>query len=118
MSNIEPLKPADLYEKCDLSELSFETTTDLESLTDIIGQARAIEALHFGVNIKRDGFNLYVQGPPGIGKYEAVTQYLAQEAEKGDIPSDVCYVNNFENAQKPKVLILPPGRGPECPGPG
>ena len=100
-----------LYRVCDPSQFDFETTAELEDLKEIVGQARALEALHFGVGIRREGYNLFVLGPSGIGKYTVVRQYLEQEAAKGEVPDDWCYVNNFEQPYKPCVLRLPAGKG-------
>ena len=52
----------------DPAQLGFEDTSELEPLTDIIGQERAVEALEFGLSMKSPGFNLYVSGPVGTGK--------------------------------------------------
>ena len=100
-----------LCRRCDPEQFGFETTADLPDLEEIIGQARAIEALQFGVAIRRDGYNLFVLGPPGVGKYTVVRQYLEQRAASDPRPADWCYVNNFEQPHKPRVLNLPSGRG-------
>ena len=42
----------------DSGQLGFEDTGELEPLTEIIGQERAVEAMEFGLNIKSPGFNL------------------------------------------------------------
>jgi lon-related putative ATP-dependent protease len=113
MSKPEPLKPEALYKRCDPGLFSFETTAELPDLSEVIGQARAIGAVHFGVNIRREGYNLYVMGPPGIGKHTLVRQFLQQKAGACTTPDDWCYVNNFETPHKPHALRLPPGRGME-----
>lgn len=52
----------------DPTQLGFEDTSELDPLTDIIGQERAVEALEFGLSMKSQGYNLYVSGPVGTGK--------------------------------------------------
>lgn len=101
----------DLYRRCDLSSLDFATTKDLEPSAERLGQSRAMEALQFGIGIKHDGYNLYVLGSQGLGKHRAVSQLLEQESKKGPMPFDWCYVNNFDQHHKPRVLKLPPGIG-------
>ncbi|RLA47121.1 MAG: ATP-dependent protease [Gammaproteobacteria bacterium] len=96
---------------CDATQFEFETTNDLETLTDIIGQDRALEAIRFGLGMQSEGYNLYVLGPPGVGKYTAVNQYLQDLARRGPVPMDWCYGNNFKDASKPIRIELPPGRG-------
>ena len=111
MSKIKSLPVESLYSKCDLSALKFETTDELAELEQVAGQERALEALQFGVGIKREGYNLFVMGPSGMGKCSTIRQYLEQQAKDAPAPDDWCYVNNFENAQKPKALRLPAGKG-------
>lgn len=106
--------PADrLAPRCDPRAFAFETTADLEPLSEIIGQARALEAVRFGVEIRREGYNLYALGPAGIGKHTAVQQVLEQEARGRPLAEDWCYVHNFRERHKPVALRLPPGRGPK-----
>ena len=72
-----------------------------------------MDAVRFGIRIRRDGYNLYVIGPPGVGKRTIVQSFLEQKSASEDQPSDWCYVNNFEDSHKPNVLELPAGRGAE-----
>ena len=108
---VAPLKAEDLPRCCDAEQFNFETTSELEPLSEIIGQDRALEAIRFGVGMKNEGYNLFVLGPPGTGKFTAINHYLQSIASKGMVPSDWCYVNNFDDATKPTLLELPPGRG-------
>ncbi len=104
--------PADtLTNACKAEQLGFETTAELEDLTDIIGQNRAVKAVHFGIGIQREGYNLYVMGPSGIGKHSMVRQYLEQKAAAQTKPADWCYVNNFDQPHRPRALKLPHGMG-------
>ena len=109
--HVSALSVEDLPKCCEAEEFDFETTNDLEPLTQIIGQDRALEAIHFGLGMKSNGYNLYVLGPPGVGKFTAVNQYIQGLAHRGPVPNDWCYVNNFKDASKPLRMELPPGRG-------
>ncbi len=113
MNKPVPLSPEALCHLCEPSQFSFTTTSELEDLTEIIGQDRAVQAVHFGIGIQREGYNLYVMGPAGMGKHTMVRQYLEQKAAGQEKPSDWCYINNFELAHKPRALRLPHGRGAE-----
>jgi len=86
-------------------------TDELEPLTEIIGQDRALKALQFGLDIQDQGFNIYVAGLPGTGKKTAILTYLEQKAKTMPTPPDWCYVYNFEDNQKPNALKLPAGEG-------
>lgn len=111
MESVKPLKPEVLYQRCDPDQFTFETTAELEDLAEIIGQVRAVEAIRFGTNIQREGYNLFALGPSGTGKYAVVHQFLKQKAAIGLTPSDWCYVNNFGQPHKPRALKLPSGQG-------
>ncbi len=109
--SIYNLKASELYNRCDISQFDFKTTANLETLPEVIGQERAVDAVRFGVGIQRDGYNLYALGPKGIGKYSLVRRYVEEKAESKSPPSDWCYVNNFKQPHKPNALELPAGMG-------
>ena len=100
-----------LYRSCDLSQLSFQTTAELQDEHEHLGQKRAMDALKFGIGIKHDGYNLFVLGSTGLGKNTTVKKILAKESAAAETPSDWCYINNFTQHHKPLVLKLPAGRG-------
>lgn len=106
-----PLSPGQLRLRVDPAALPFRTTAELEAPATIIGQARALEALRFGVGIRRQGYNIYAAGPPGIGKHTLVRHVLEHETAGRRAPSDWCYVCNFRAPERPRALRLPPGRG-------
>lgn len=95
----------------DPAQLVFKDTSELEPLTEIIGQERAVEALEFGLNMKSLGFNLYVSGPTGTGKGTLVRQMVKRMARAAPAPPDWCYVNNFQDPSRPTCLSLPAGQG-------
>ncbi|HFD79764.1 MAG TPA: ATP-dependent protease [Gammaproteobacteria bacterium] len=111
MSRTPALPPATLCQRCDPSRFSFETTEELEPLPGIIGQERAIEAIRFGIGIHNSGYNIYALGPAGVGKHAAVRELLQQQARDAGELSDWCYVNNFRQPARPRLLRLPAGRG-------
>lgn len=113
MTTILPLEPRRLYQSCDPDQFTFQTTAELTDLPEIMGQTRAMDAVHFGSSIRREGYNLFVLGSPGMGKHSLVQQFLETKANKELEPSDWCYLNNFAQPHKPKVLKLPSGRGEE-----
>ncbi|MBX9637400.1 MAG: AAA family ATPase, partial [Nitrosomonas sp.] len=106
-----PLQPQRLRHACDPGQFTFQTTADVPDLTEIIGQARAMAAVRFGSDIRREGYNLFVLGSPGMGRHTLVQQFLDSKASEEAEPPDWCYLNNFTQPHKPKALKLPPGKG-------
>ena len=53
--------------KCDIDSFSFECTDDLVPLDRFIGQDRALEAIRFGLEVDKPGYNLFVTGLTGTG---------------------------------------------------
>jgi hypothetical protein len=60
-----PLLPEKLYRVCDPASLGFRTTDELTDLDELIGQPRAVEAMRFGIDIRHQGYNIFVLGPQG-----------------------------------------------------
>ncbi|MGI9435110.1 MAG: Lon protease family protein [Geminicoccaceae bacterium] len=108
---LAPLPLERLRPICDPAKFAFATTDELPLVDGLVGQERAVEAIQFGTEIQRRGFNLFVLGSPGLGKHTAVTQHLEQKAAGEQRPADWVYVNNFEVNHKPRAIELPPHKG-------
>jgi len=106
---ITPLNAEALYQACDLERFDFETTADVEPLDEPLGQQRAMEAIEFGIDIEQRGFNLFLLGRPGLGKQALVERVVARHAKPIEPLADWCYVNNFDDPQRPQLLKLPAG---------
>ncbi len=110
---IKELEYKQARRKCPQDFITCKATSELNPLTEIIGQVRALKALQFGLDIKEEGFNVYVAGLPGTGKKTAIMTFLEKKAKDMPVPPDYCYVYNFEDSQKPNALRLPAGKGSE-----
>jgi len=106
------LDAAELQRRCDPAQLAFASTDELPDMSDALGQARAVEAIRFGIEMPRDGYNLFAMGPEGLGRRTIVRGFLEQTAPAREVPDDWCYVFNFDTPHKPRALRLPPGRAP------
>ena len=111
MEKVKGLTANKLYRRCDPTQFDFETTDNLEPLTGIIGQPRAVEAMQFGINIEQEGYNIFALGPAGAGKRTHMRRLFEEKAANEPVADDWCYVNNFEQSHKPRALRLPPGQG-------
>ena len=78
-----------------------------------IGQQRATDAIRFGIDMRKDGYNIYVLGPIGSNRHDLVNSLVGEHAKSMPVPPDWCYVNNFSNPERPQSLRFPPGQGRE-----
>lgn len=101
----------DLKNVCNPNVFSFESTADLDTIGLVYGQDRGIKALEFGLNVSVKGYNLYLEGPAGVGKTMYTKNYLDTIAKKQKKPTDWCYIYNFENSNEPIAVSLPAGQG-------
>ena len=113
MKEKNELSYRDLKMVCNQNMFNFETTEELESIKDGIGQERGIKALEFGINVNVKGYNLYLEGPSGVGKTMYTKNYLDSIAPKKKVPNDWCYIYNFQNPNEPIAVSLAAGQGKE-----
>jgi hypothetical protein len=105
------LSVAEVRRKCDASRIPFETTAEADPPEGIVGQERAVDALRFGMGVRRPGYNLFAIGPSGVGKLTFLRESLEREAARQETPLDWCYVHAFERPDAPRAMALPHGRG-------
>lgn len=103
------LEPHALTRRFSADQFAFSSTDDLEPFRGVLGQERAVEALQFGVAMPRPGYNVYVMGEPGTGRFSFVKRYLNAEGKRQQTPADRVYVNNFDDLREPRALELPAG---------
>lgn len=113
MKNKNELSYRDLKMTCPTNQFKFDTTQELDAIQSGIGQDRGIKALEFGLQVDVKGYNLYLEGPSGVGKTMYTRNYLDKIASKKKTPSDWCYIYNFDNPNEPIAVELTAGQGKE-----
>src|SRR5512139_3752996 len=104
------LKPGDLRWRCDPDGLGFDTTAELETKRNIIGQDRALQAIRLGLTLHSPGYNIFVSGLTGVGKLTAIRSELeGMDLSRSDL-KDICYVHNFHDPDSPVCLMLKRGQ--------
>jgi lon-related putative ATP-dependent protease len=107
------LSTDDLYKCCDLKMMDFKSTAELKPLDGTIGQDRAMKALDFGLSLESIGYNIYALGESGTGKMTSIRSLLRKLSEKEPVPSDWCYVYNFQDPDAANAIELKPGTAVE-----
>ncbi|WPC04429.1 AAA family ATPase [Pseudomonas benzenivorans] len=107
------LAPDALTRPFSATQFNFATTDDLEPFRGVLGQERAVEALQFGVAMPRPGYNVFVMGEPGTGRFSFAKRYLKAEAKRLATPCDWVYVNHFDEPREPRALELAAGSAGE-----
>ena len=111
MKNSKELDYQDLKDICNPNIFKFDTTADIKEYNTIYGQDRGIKALEFGVQVEVKGYNIFVEGPTGVGKTMYTKNYLETISKKKKAPSDWCYIYNFDDPNEPIAISLPAGQG-------
>ena len=111
MKNSLELNYKQLKDVCDPNIFKFNTTADIKEYNTIYGQDRGINALQFGVQVEVKGYNIFVEGPTGVGKTMYTKNYLETVSKKKKIPNDWCYIYNFDDPNEPIAISFPAGQG-------
>ncbi len=104
------LPPEKLRWRCDPASIPYETTAELELVPLDMGQERALQALRMGVELVAPGYNLFVCGLSGSSRGGMIVRMIEEMHPRSEPAPDRCYVNNFKNADRPRLLTLPRGQ--------
>ncbi|MCA8959476.1 MAG: AAA family ATPase [Planctomycetes bacterium] len=110
---IDPLPADALRWRCSPDHFSFESTAEVAPIAGVVGQSSALEALKFGLECDAPGQNIFVRGLRGTGRMTMVRRLLDELRPLCRIQSDRCYVHNFKQPDRPRLLTLPPGTARE-----
>ncbi len=113
MTSVVPLEPERLRLNIDPQSLGFQRLSEFEAREgSILAQERAIQALRFGLKMEHPNFNVYVAGISETGLSDLASSYVEELARESPIlPSDWCYVHNFQRPDRPTVIEFPNGKG-------
>lgn len=113
MSHPSAIDPAALRWRVDEDKLSFRSTAEVDPAQGIVGQPIAIEAMRFGVECDAPGQNVYVRGVTGTGRMTLVKSLLNELRPQARRRLDRCYVHHFAQPDRPRLITLPAGEGPQ-----
>jgi lon-related putative ATP-dependent protease len=97
---------------CESADKVISATDHAKASSEIIGQERAVDAIRLGLRVEQPGYNVFIVGYTGTGRSTAIRKMLEDLGlEEGNKPPDICYVNNFQNPDRPRSLIFDAGMG-------
>ncbi|MEM8593352.1 MAG: AAA family ATPase [Pseudomonadota bacterium] len=101
------LAPDQLHWVCDPKTLNVEVTEQMAQ--GIVGQDIALKAIEYSLLSQTRGQNVFVRGVSGSGRMTSVMKLLNGLSPKLNASDcyDLCYVHNFSQADKPRLLKLP-----------
>ncbi|HEV2223576.1 MAG TPA: AAA family ATPase [Candidatus Acidoferrales bacterium] len=108
--SVKELGPEQLRWKCDPASVPYATSNEAPPIGGEIGQERALRALRMGVEMTAQGYNAFVCGLTGTSRGGMIVRMIEGIGPKIQLSPDRCYVNNFKNPDRPRLLTLPPGQ--------
>ncbi len=109
MTNNTKLKWQDVRWLCDIADLDFKSTKDVNAVSNIIGQKEALDALEYSIESRAFGQNAFVRGLHGSGRLNMICEFLHNRKPSLHEKHDQCYVANFSQPDRPKLITLSPG---------
>ncbi|MBD3381122.1 MAG: AAA family ATPase [candidate division Zixibacteria bacterium] len=97
--------------QCNPDVFRAESSGQIESSEEIIGQTRAVEAIKLGLEVNSLGYNIFITGLAGTGRTTTIKKLLQQLESSAEPPPDLLYVYNFQDTDRPRVIYLPAGMG-------
>ena len=110
-SGAQELDAGALRRTHDPDALGFASTEEVEPRDGTPGQARANEAISFGLEASMAGYNIFATGPVGVGKRTSLEAQLHEHARHRDPPVDWVYVHNFRQPRQPVAIRMASGQG-------
>lgn len=104
------LLASQLRSTCDPSVFTFASTAEIDPLDEVIGQQRAVQAIHFGLKMDHPHYHIFISGIDGSGRTTIVQDLTRNHAQNMSRPGDWCLVNNFKDEFRPVAIALPSGK--------
>ncbi len=93
------------------SSLRDTSTHKAARASGIVGQDEARLALRFALTTSGHHHNAYLRGPEGSGRRTLIRSLLEELKPEPRRSQDFCYVHNFANPDRPRLIVLAGGQG-------
>jgi ATP-dependent Lon protease len=87
------------------------TTRSVQKLSGNLGQSQAREALRLGLTSDGATQHVYLRGAVGTGRRSMIDHSISELDLAPRRSVDFCYVHNFSNPDRPRLIMLPGGQG-------
>ena len=94
---LRKIKPVESWKLNTTDDITISKSRNPEPL---IGQARAVEAIDFGLAVNGRGYNIFITGQPDNGRTSYALEKLRAQAEHLPAPDDWLYLYNFDKPLK------------------
>jgi predicted ATP-dependent protease len=108
---VRELAVDELAWRCPADWVPWQSSSEIEPASTIVGQDRAVDAIAFGLAVESVGYNVFITGLSGTGRLTTISRFLDQLAGDVEPPDDVCFVHNFRTPEEPSALFLRAGAG-------
>lgn len=105
------IPPERLRWQPDGNDIPGDSTRDIPVLEGTLGQDAALEALYYGVASPGHNQHMFLRGPRGSGRRRLLDSLIASVRPKARQNRDFCFVHNFSNPDRPRLIIMPRGEG-------
>lgn len=90
----------------------FKDTDHLKECQGIIGQNRAVKAIEMGLDMRQEGYNIFISGMKGTGRSTTIKKLLDKLAGTKKVKlEDKVFVHNFRYNEQPLFLSMKAGQG-------
>jgi ATP-dependent Lon protease len=107
----DPLPARMLRWRCQPGMLPFASTSEIEPLADVVVQKIPFETMRFGLETRVAGHNIFIRGVEGTKRVELVKLFCEELKPTTSTALDRCFVHNFSQPDRPRLISVPPGRG-------
>ncbi|NBB92528.1 MAG: AAA family ATPase [Gammaproteobacteria bacterium] len=97
--------------QAELEAIPGDSTRDIPVLDGTLGQDAAAEALHYGIASPGHNQHVFLRGPRGSGRRRLVDSMFSSIRPQARQSRDFCFVHNFSNPDRPRLILLPRGEG-------
>ena len=104
------IPPEKLKRRAASDKIEIDSTAEATPLSGTVGQGTARKALRFAIELPGNGQHVFVRGHPGSRRRRLVQSVIDELSPEPRQARDFCYVHNFANPDRPKLICLKSGQ--------